>query len=228
MRRVYIDRQIRGRPMFSSRIFAIFLTSILLITGCQQTRNVNIIAKPILFDAKRIALTQQYRRKHYGIKSSSITIKPRMIVLHWTGGKDLASAYETFYPASLCERQELKKGGDLNVSAHFIVDRDGKIYQLMPTNKMARHVIGLNNIAIGIENVGGVNDVEDLTNAQLEANIYLIRLLKKQYPKIKYVIGHYEYGALRHTVLWQEKDPKYFTYKSDPGRKFMQSVRGKL
>ena len=210
-------------------IFLLLFTSTLhLLSGCQQTCPINIIAKPILFDAQRIALTQRYRLEHYGIKSSSITIRPHMIVLHWTGSKNLASAYATFYPASLDGRHELKKGGDLNVSAHFIVDRDGKIYQLMPTNKMARHVIGLNNIAIGIENVGGVNDVEDLTAAQLKANINLIKFLKKQYPEIKYLIGHYEYGSLRHTDLWQEKDPNYFTYKSDPGKKFMQSVRGKL
>jgi len=42
----------------------------------------------------------------------------------------------------------------LNVSAHFLVDRDGTIYQLMPETRMARHAIGVNHLAIGVENVG--------------------------------------------------------------------------
>jgi N-acetylmuramoyl-L-alanine amidase len=49
-----------------------------------------------------------------------------------------------------------------------------------------------------------------------------------QYPNIKYLIGHYEYNKFRHTNLWQEKDRNYFTYKSDPGDKFMYLVRKKL
>ena len=172
-------------------------------------------------------LTRQYRFKHYGINAKSIKIKPRMIVLHWTC-TNFQDAYDIFYPAVLRNRIDINKGGDLNVSAHFLVDRDGKIYQLMPTNWMARHTIGLNNIAIGIENVGGVGDIENLTQAQVDTNIYLIRGLKKQYPDIKYLIGHYEYGKLRNTKLWQEKNSDYFTDKKDPGEKFMRLVRNGL
>ena len=124
--------------------------------------------------------------------------------------------------------QTSKRGGNLNVSAHFLVDRDGTIYQLMPTNRMARHTIGLNNIAIGIENVGGVDDKEDLTQAQIDANVHLVQYLKTQYPNITYLIGHYEYGEFRDTNLWQEKDKNYFTHKTDPGEKFMYQVRKKL
>jgi N-acetyl-anhydromuramyl-L-alanine amidase AmpD len=107
-----------------------------------------------------------------------------------------------------------------------VVDRDGKIYQLMPTNWMARHTVGLNNIAIGIENVGGYsNQAEDLTDAQVAANIQLVKYLKKQYPEITYLIGHFEYGEFRKTKLWEEKDKNYFTHKVDPGKKFMCQVR---
>ncbi len=50
----------------------------------------------------------------------------------------------------------------------------------MPENYMARHVIGLNYYSIGIENVGGKNNrKEDLTKAQLESNIKLIRISKR-------------------------------------------------
>jgi hypothetical protein len=39
------------------------------------------------------------------------------------------------------------------------------------------------------------------------------------------MIGHSEYIQFRNTPLWKENDPKYITYKSDPGKKFMEEVR---
>lgn len=42
----------------------------------------------------------------------------------------------------------------LNVSTQFLVDRDGTIFRLLPDTTFARHVIGLNHLAIGIENIG--------------------------------------------------------------------------
>jgi N-acetyl-anhydromuramyl-L-alanine amidase AmpD len=186
--------------------------------------NIAIIQKPIVFDENRVALTRKYRLEHYGINSQSIIIEPQIIVLHWT----FQDTFNVFNRSTLNNRADIKKGGDLNVSAHFLVDRDGKIYQLMPTNWMARHTIGLNDSAIGIENVGGVDNKEDLTQAQVDANVTLVRYLKKQYPNIKYLIGHYEYGRFRHTKLWKEKDKNYLTNKNNPGKKFMNAVRKAL
>ena len=66
------------------------------------------------------------------------------------------SAWKTFDRETLGpDRPELGKADEVNVSAHFLVDRDGTIYRLMPETRLARHVIGLNWCAIGIENVGG-------------------------------------------------------------------------
>ncbi len=184
-----------------------------------------IIQKPILFDAKRIELTREYRQQHYGIKEKSIVIVPKMIVLHWTGDPSLQSVFNFLYPPVLKGRPDIEQSPvDVNVSAQFLVDRDGRIYQLMPSNWMARHIIGLNNIAIGIENVGTGN----LTQAQVTANAALIRYLAQQYPSIRYLIGHYEYGRFKDTALWQEKDPNYFTHKVDPGPQFMRAIRSKV
>jgi beta-N-acetylhexosaminidase len=141
----------------------------------------------------------------------------------------LAESFDHFNNPTLSrDRTELKGAGDLNVSAHFMVDRDGTVYQLMPANWMARHIIGLNNIAIGIENIGGNHDADDLTENQLESDVNLVRLLKQQYPSIQYLIGHFEYGKFRNTPLWQEKDKTYFTEKHDPGQRFMEEVRKRV
>ena len=63
----------------------------------------------------------------------------------------------------------------------------------MSENWMARHVIGLNYSSIGVENVGGKgNKVDDLTKAQRQANLDLIRYLRYKYPSMQYLIGHNE------------------------------------
>ena len=88
-------------------------------------------------------------------------------------------------------------------------------HQLMPDNWMARHTIGLNHNAIGIENIGGIDGKDDLTEAQVKANAFLVCHLKKKYPAIKHLIGHNEYLRFKNTKLWLEKDPNYQTDKTD-------------
>jgi beta-N-acetylhexosaminidase len=190
----------------------------------------SIIQKPIIFTDKRKNLTKQYIKSHYGFNVKDITIEPKTIVLHWTAVMDFEKSFKRLESELLfSDRADIAKASALNVSAHFLVDRDGTIYQLMPDNWMARHVIGLNYSSIGIENVGGeANKKEDLTQAQLQANIALVSYLKAKYPTIKNVIGHYEYRDFENTPLWLEKDDGYRTKKSDPGEKFMRDVRNSI
>jgi len=186
-----------------------------------------IKSKPIDFKEERIAMTKQYIDQHYGYHVKDITIDPKMIVLHWTAVNSLEDSYQRLKPQKLySDRKDIVKASALNVSAHFLVDRDGTIYQLMPDNQMARHVIGLNYSSIGIENVGGEGNIkEDLSEAQVQANIDLVRYLKSKYPGIEYLIGHHEYRLMEKSPLWLEKDKGYRTQKRDPGKKFMRSVR---
>ncbi|MBQ6975254.1 MAG: N-acetylmuramoyl-L-alanine amidase [Selenomonadaceae bacterium] len=179
----------------------------------------NIIDKPVLWNDYREQLTLEYAQKHYGIATT--TIEPRAVVVHWTAGPTWESAYYTFY-------DESRGDGTVNVSSQFIVDRDGTIYRTMPETNLARHVIGYNWCAIGIENVGGVGNVEDLTSAQLQANIELIRYLHEKYPSIEYVFGHYQQVAARASGLYIENVPNYYSIKEDPGEIFMSGLRNAL
>ncbi|MEA1918397.1 MAG: glycoside hydrolase family 3 N-terminal domain-containing protein [Campylobacterota bacterium] len=182
---------------------------------------------PIDFKEERIAMTKQYIDQHYGLHVKNINIDPKVIVLHWTAIDSLEDSYQRLKPQKLySDRKDIVKAGALNVSAHFLVDRDGTIYQLMPDNIMARHVIGLNYSSIGIENIGGEDNIkEDLTEAQVQANIDLVTYLTLKYPNIEYLIGHHEYRLMEKTALWLERDAGYRTQKRDPGEKFMNSVR---
>ena len=116
----------------------------------------------------------------------------------------------------------------MNVASHFIVDRNGQIYRLTPENVLNRHIIGYNWCAIGIENVGGVGGVEDLTPAQLRANIALICYLQEKYPTIKYVFGHYQQDVARASGLYRENIAGYHSEKIDPGSRFMAALRTSL
>jgi len=186
-----------------------------------------IIDKPIDFGSDRIAMTKEYIKTHYGKTVENIEIVPKVIVLHWTAEMDFEKSFKRLKPQKLLtDRKDIAKASLLNVSAQFLVDRDGTIYRLMPENWMARHVIGLNYSSIGVENVGGEgNKKDDLTPAQRKANIALIRYLRYKYPSIEYLIGHHEYKQMESTPLWLERDKGYRTTKADPGAKFMAEMR---
>jgi N-acetyl-anhydromuramyl-L-alanine amidase AmpD len=182
------------------------------------------VDKPIIFNEEREILTLEYLSKRYGLEKDDPIIVPKMIVLHWTVIPTLEKSFEAFNNPSLPNwRPDIKDVSGLNVSSQFMVDRDGTIYRLMPETTMARHVIGLNHCAIGVENVGGDTD-QPLTKAQLKSNIWLVRYLEEKYP-IEYLIGHYEYTRFENHPLWLEKDDGYRTQKTDPGTAFMRRVR---
>jgi len=204
---------------------SILLLSIMTVTVFANAQKV--IQKPILFDDERRALSLAYLEDRYGIKQTEPTIVPQMVVVHWTAIPTFEGTFRTFNTATLPNsRNGIKRAGALNVSSQYSIDRDGTIYQLMPDTVMARHVIGLNHCAIGIENVGGTKNTP-MTEAQLEANIALIRMLNNKYD-LKYVIGHHEYKTFIGHELWKEIDPNYLTVKSDPGDQFMNDIRNSI
>jgi N-acetyl-anhydromuramyl-L-alanine amidase AmpD len=194
----------------------------ILFVSCTTTKT--IIEHPITFNDERKILTLEYLENRYGLEQDSPQIVPKMIVLHWTVIPTFEKSFEAFNPATLPNwRPDIKDVSGLNVSSQFLVDRDGTIYRLLPETTMARHVIGLNHCAIGVENVGGTDDLP-LTKAQLKSNIWLVRYLKDKFD-IEYLIGHYEYTLFENHPLWLEKDAGYRTKKTDPGPEFMFEVR---
>jgi hypothetical protein len=182
--------------------------------------------KPIVFDVQRKELSLLYLQNRYGITKSFPDIDPKIVVVHWTGFPQLEVSHSIMNDPTLSKsRTDIEIGGNLNVSAHYLIDRNGDIYSMLPDTIFARHVIGLNYYAIGIENVG--NNKNPLTDDQLEANVQLITSLIKKYD-IQYVIGHYEYKLFIDHPYWLEKDSSYLTEKIDPGVDFMQKLRMRL
>ena len=110
-----------------------------------------------------------------------------MIVEHYTASD--TSPYAYF--AANTPDPEL---GELpGVCAHFVIDRDGAIYQLVRLDTICRHAVGLNWTSFGIEHVGR-SDRQILDNpAQLRASLALtVWLMSRYHVQLRDVIGHSE------------------------------------
>jgi N-acetylmuramoyl-L-alanine amidase len=85
--------------------------------------------------------------------------------------------------------EEFQQAHGRQVSAHYVIDRNGDIYQMVEDSERANHCRGANETTIGIEHVGGEKD--SLTAKQATASAALIRWLLEQYdiPRSK-VFGH--------------------------------------
>ncbi len=205
------------------------LTCLLLIGGMSflscNAPTFRILEKPIQFDEERERLSLEYLENRHGLIQEKAVIKPEMVVIHWTAVPTLEATFDVFNPVYLGGRPELTTASMLNVSAQFLVDRDGTIFRLLPDTTFARHTIGLNYMAIGIENIGGPE--APLTKAQLKANAALIRYLHRKH-NLTYLIGHHEYYAFQRSPIWKETDPDYLTQKQDPGDRFMKKLRKNL
>jgi N-acetyl-anhydromuramyl-L-alanine amidase AmpD len=207
----------------------------LLVTGLavavtlsvSAAAELTIVQKPIIYDETREKLSLEYLKARYNIEQEKAHIVPKMVVVHWTAIPTLERSFNAFKRPTLPGfRTEIASAGALNVSAHYLIDQDGTVYQLLPNTAFARHVIGLNHTAIGIENVGDGND-NPLTEAQLQANIDLIKKLAAEFD-IEYVIGHHEYTLFENHPLFLEVNKNYRTTKSDPGDAFMAKIRLQL
>jgi len=184
-----------------------------------------VVDRWLPFGPERQQLTLDYIRAHYDPGATTIRLSPRMIVVHATETASLDSTLRLFEPTVLpAFRSDIARAGAVNVSSHYLVDRDGTIYHLVPDTVIARHVIGLNRVALGIENVGG-GPYGPLTARQLAADCWLVRRLRRANPAIRYLIGHSESDRFRGTPLWEERDASYRTPKTDPGESFMAALR---
>jgi beta-N-acetylhexosaminidase len=144
--------------------------------------------KPIPFPAYRLAETAAYSARHYGQETWQLA-HPHVIVEHYTGNRSFTATWNTF----ASDRPDPELGEKPGTCAHFVIDADGTIYQLVRLTTRCRHTVGLNWTAIGIEHVG-TSDAEVLGNRrQLASSIALTRWLMARYGiDLGDVIGHNE------------------------------------
>jgi N-acetylmuramoyl-L-alanine amidase len=182
-------------------------------------REPRIVKKLIPFGARRKRQMARYSDRHYDQKTWRLT-DPKVIVEHYTDGPSFSSAWNTFASNS----PDL---GELpGVCAHFIIDTDGTIYQVVSLRIRCRHAVGMNYTAIGVEHVG-TSDAQILhDHAQMRASLRLTLWLMDRYDiQLRNVIGHAEalmspfhfelYRSWRCLVHsdWQHADMKRYRLK---------------
>jgi hypothetical protein len=153
-----------------------------------QAPRPRIVWRRIPFGSSRRAQMRAYARRHYGVNTAALR-DPKVIVQHFTASSTFSSAFNTF----AANAPDVEFGERPGVCAHFIVDRDGTIYQLVSLRLMCRHTVGLNDRSIGIEHVGN-SDAEILGRpAQIRASLRLTRWLQARHGiRRRDVIGHAE------------------------------------
>ncbi len=147
-----------------------------------------IVWSPIPFGEDRVRQMRAYARRHYGFHRARL-LEPKAIVEHFTASSTYGPAYDTF----AANAPDVEFGERPGVCAHFIVDRDGRIHQLVRLKWMCRHTIGLNHVAIGIEHVG-VSDADGMgRRRQRAASLALTAWRQERFGiRTRDVIGHAE------------------------------------
>ncbi len=144
------------------------------------------------------------------LKSNSFSKKPRnkgkikFLIIHYTGMQSMRASIKRLV------------GSKHKVSCHYLISREGKIFQMVEDHKVAWHagkskwgnIVNLNNNSIGIElvNNGHKFGYQKFSGRQINALVKLCIKLKKKYKiKNRCILGHSDIAPLR---------------KSDPGEKF--------
>ena len=150
-----------------------------------------IVSDHLRFGATRKAETAAYAARHYGERTARL--RPTMIVLHYSESDTYASV------RSLFEADQPSRGEAPGTCAHYVVEQDGTIHELVPPSLICRHTVGLNHVAIGIEFVQASHghgprwsSQQVLARpAQAAAGVALVETLQRRFAiPDQAVIGH--------------------------------------
>ncbi|MGC8594921.1 MAG: N-acetylmuramoyl-L-alanine amidase [Candidatus Kryptoniota bacterium] len=136
----------------------------------------------------------------YSMNSAGVR-KIEAIIIH--------SSYNALSPDSFSLAGVIQEYREADVSPHYIIDRQGEIFRLVPDKYIAYHAgksklpdgrTNVNELSLGIEIINTKDDRP--TDAQYSALAKLVKCLERKYP-IKYVLGHSDIAPDRKTDPWQ-------------------------
>ncbi len=125
--------------------------------GSSERLRPPIIQRRIPYPRSRKKQMAAYSARHY--REPTWRLNPRGIVEHYTATRSLRSVVATFRANS----PDAELGEYPGVCTHYVIDADGRIYQLVSTRIRCRHTVGLNHRMIGVEHVG-TSDAEVMAN----------------------------------------------------------------
>ncbi|HET7223974.1 MAG TPA: N-acetylmuramoyl-L-alanine amidase [Rhodanobacteraceae bacterium] len=144
-----------------------------------------------------------------------------LAVIHCTELPDLATAREY--------GERIGHPSGTGNSGHYYIDRDGSLVRYVPGDRMAHHVRGHNEHAVGIElvNTGRYPDwfdsrrqtmAEPYPEPQIEALLQLLAHLRAALPTLRYIAGHEDLDMAMVTA--SDDASKQVRRKLDPGPMF--------
>ena len=105
--------------------------------------------------------------------------------MHCTAGSQKATVNDLL--------AEFKRKGWKAPGYHYVITADGKIHQLLDTEKVSNGVKGYNSVTVNIAYTGGMDGVDNRTDEQKKYLIILLKLLRKRYPDAV-IQGHRDFS----------------------------------
>lgn len=144
-----------------------------------------------------------------------------LVVIHCTELPDLATAREY--------GERIVHPSGTGNSGHYYVDRDGRVFRYVPHERVAHHVRGHNEHAVGVElvNTGRWPDWFDSRKqamgepypaTQIEALLKLLAYLRGALPNLRSIAGHEDLDTGK--VAASDDASKQVQRKLDPGPQF--------
>lgn len=149
-------------------------------------------------EAGVLAITNRLMSTGFAVPSKARTIDT--IVLHSSYNPNGGDAYGVSELVKIYE--------SYGVSAHYLIDRGGKVYRLVEDKNIAYHAGAskmpdgrkdVNDFSIGIEMMN--KEDTQYTKSQYQAVNDLVAYLKQKHA-IKYVVGHGDIAPTRKTDPW--------------------------
>lgn len=174
-------------------------------------RYIGIFRDPVGYQYRREGLEVYFRHRFGWKQILKRNMLPEAVVLHSTEGESEAGAFAVF--------NQNNRGQYLGGSwTHFLVDRNGDIYQYGPLNRISRGQEGFNDASIGIEIVGTasrynrddgpgqrvsmgsiIERYQGGESAQIKAVVDLVQTLQHHYHiPDAYVFSHQDVGKIKH------------------------------
>lgn len=111
--------------------------------------------------------------------------KIKYIAVHCTAGSQKATVNDLL--------AEFKRKGWKAPGYHYVITADGKIHQLLDTEKVSNGVKGFNSVTVNIAYTGGMDGVDNRTDEQKKSLVPLLKLLRKRYPDAV-IQGHRDFS----------------------------------
>ena len=114
--------------------------------------------------------------------------KIKYIAVHCTAGSQKSTVNDLM--------AEFKKKRWKAPGYHYVITADGKIHQLLDTEKVSNGVKGYNSVTVNIAYTGGMDGVDNRTDEQKKSLVVLLKLLRKRYPDAV-IQGHRDFSPDR-------------------------------